>query len=406
MSEEIVPNAALVEQLHQTRQEAAYYKQLARECGERRLQEAEELSRIIIQLRQTEKELAHARDELEQRVQERTAELQQTNTRLEILCAAMNEISAHLDITTLLQVILERAIALVGATCGYIVLYETENQPFRVATSINRQHSSPQQCCLVEEMTVQAMTQMGQPRLSYDGAGWQPCLGANELWPALPLILVPLLTGDNLIGMLSIYDHCPERRFNPAEEQLLSLFAHQAAIAMQNAHLFARVHHLATIDPLTGLYNRRRFFELAAPAVTYARDTCAPLSIMMLDIDHFKRVNDTYGHLAGDEVLRHVATVCKANLREADISARYGGEELIILLQQTDPITAQQIAERIRTTIAQTSVGLHEEAIAVTVSLGIATWNGTNELNLEGLINQADQALYQAKASGRNRVCW
>ncbi|NJP05695.1 MAG: diguanylate cyclase [Chloroflexaceae bacterium] len=399
MGKDVLTQEALVEQLERAQREAAYYQRLSRQCGERRLKESEELSRIIEQLRQTEKELARSRDELEQRVQERTIELQQTNTQLDMLRATMNEISAYLDITRLMQVIVERAVALVGVTCGHIVISKPQNQQSTLGASVNLDPNNPRKCQFVAETTTAALKYMHQPSASNGKAPWEDYFGDNFL-------LVPLLTGGDLIGILGMYDENSDHRFHAAEQRLLSLFAQQAAIAIQNAHLYSSVHHLANVDPLTGLANRRCFFEMAEKIAIQARQNAKSLSIILLDIDHFKRINDTYGHLFGDEVLRQVAARCKANLRANDISARYGGEEVIVLLPQTCPTAAWFIAERIRLVIGRSAITCQQHILAATVtaSLGVATWNGIGEINIERLIGQADQALYQAKSSGRNQV--
>jgi diguanylate cyclase (GGDEF)-like protein len=124
---------------------------------------------------------------------------------------------------------------------------------------------------------------------------------------------------------------------------------------------------------------------------------------MMLDLDHFKRINDEYGHLIGDQVLQEFAKRCECSVREVDLVGRYGGEELMILLPETDRKTALQVAERLRTTIASTPIQVFGKEISVTVSIGVTTQD-ENTTDLETLIARADQALYIAKHKGRNRV--
>ena len=166
-----------------------------------------------------------------------------------------------------------------------------------------------------------------------------------------------------------------------------------------------RYRHLATIDPLTGLYNRRYFYEKAGQEILRAARYGKPIAAMMLDIDHFKKVNDTYGHAAGDVVLREVAVCCQQNVRQVDIVARYGGEEFVVFLPESNLDNAQLAAERIRQAVAALVIRHPEEEkdIQVTISIGLADYTEERK-TLEQILSGADQALYQSKQNGRNRV--
>jgi two-component system chemotaxis response regulator CheY len=162
----------------------------------------------------------------------------------------------------------------------------------------------------------------------------------------------------------------------------------------------ARLAELATIDDLTGVKNRRRFREDLDMLMALSVRQQLPLSLVMLDVDHFKTYNDTFGHPAGDEALRSVAQAIKESIRLQDIVARYGGEEFVVLLPATDAASALDVAERLRSSVEQRS-GTHR---AITASLGVTTLDA-EEVDAETLVKEADQALYRAKESGRNRVC-
>ena len=150
--------------------------------------------------------------------------------------------------------------------------------------------------------------------------------------------------------------------------------------------------------------NRRYFYEAArAELARFCRHGSA-VSVIMLDIDHFKKVNDTYGHTVGDQVLRHVAGQLRAQLRNVDILARYGGEEFIILLPETNGELACQVAERLRLCTATTPLSHEAATIPITISLGIASETSEAPQDLEQLLNHADEALYVAKQAGRNRA--
>jgi two-component system, sensor histidine kinase LadS len=160
---------------------------------------------------------------------------------------------------------------------------------------------------------------------------------------------------------------------------------------------------VARLDELTHLYNRRAFMELAIPYTDAAERHSRPLSLVMMDIDHFKSVNDRYGHKTGDLALVAIAELLKKHSRTSDIVARWGGEEFILLLPETDAQQAYNHAERLRLAIAEISIPIGEESISLTSSFGIA--EHTAALSLDRMIDEADTQLYEAKRSGRNKVC-
>jgi diguanylate cyclase (GGDEF)-like protein/PAS domain S-box-containing protein len=165
----------------------------------------------------------------------------------------------------------------------------------------------------------------------------------------------------------------------------------------------ARLLELATTDGLTGLFNRRRFMELAEAELGRARRYRRPMTMLMMDIDHFKRVNDTHGHDVGDEVLRELARVSRAALREPDILGRLGGEEFGVLLPETADGPALEVAERLRRAIENTPIATAAGELRITVSIGAAA-SDTDGESVAGLLKRADVALYEAKQAGRNRV--
>lgn len=165
-----------------------------------------------------------------------------------------------------------------------------------------------------------------------------------------------------------------------------------------NQHLLAETEKLARTDPLTALPNRRQFFRSGEAALAASRGSGQPLSLLALDVDHFKRINDQGGHQLGDTVLREVAQCCRASLRNTDLAARIGGEEFALLLPATDLAQAQQLAERLRQEIAALQL-----PAAVTVSIGCAELSAEMG-SVDALLARADEALYAAKENGRNRV--
>jgi len=165
-----------------------------------------------------------------------------------------------------------------------------------------------------------------------------------------------------------------------------------------------KLHLLAITDPLTGVFNRRQVILLAEREISRARRINHPISAILLDVDHFKQVNDTKGHRAGDQALQEIAQACQENLREHDIFGRYGGDEFIAILPETGLETAFVVAERLRKRAETLPKAECPERWCVTISLGVAALDTNSPSGLDNLLEQADRALYKAKAAGRNRV--
>ena len=213
---------------------------------------------------------------------------------------------------------------------------------------------------------------------------------------------VPLLIQDEVIGLLTL-DSKEAGHFNQEQARLAAAFANQVAIALENARLFDEVQRLAITDPLTGLYNRRHYYALTLKEFERNKRYNVPFSILMLDIDHFKKVNDTYGHLVGDLVLKELADMICNNLRGIDIPCRYGGEEFVVTLPETNLKSALQLAERLRKLVKNTQIETENGPVSMTISIGVAEFGGGCQ-DIETLLGCADTALYQAKALGRNKV--
>jgi len=180
------------------------------------------------------------------------------------------------------------------------------------------------------------------------------------------------------------------------------LLAEKEVLVEQLREANAHLEDLASRDGLTRLLNRRAFFEAATRAIDRARREREPLALVLFDIDHFKSVNDKFGHPVGDEVLRAVATAASETVRAGDLVGRYGGEEFAVVLAGADSELAVRVTEALRTTIAERSIDAPHGALAVTASFGIALHVRGHVL--EELIKRADLALYEAKRAGRNRV--
>ncbi len=215
------------------------------------------------------------------------------------------------------------------------------------------------------------------------------------------ILVVPLKIGAKSIGVISAQSYKPNMYTN-SDRETLELLAANVAIAIENARLFDEVQKMATTDPLTSLYNRRKFEELASKEFERSLRYTRPLCAIMIDLDQFKLVNDQYGHLIGDQVLTSLAKLCKKSLRNIDILARYGGEEFIIIMPETTAKEALKSAERMRQDFGQNKLETVHGPISITISLGLADLTKTCD-SLETLIDRADQAMYESKRTGRNK---
>jgi len=214
---------------------------------------------------------------------------------------------------------------------------------------------------------------------------------------------IPLILRSEVIGVLSVQSADPNA-YNARQIRLVETIAQQATIAMDNAKLFEKMQEMAITDGLTGLYNRRYFYMILNNEIERVKRYSSQLSLVMIDIDHFKKVNDKLGHLAGDEVLQSIAEVCKQLLRQSDNMFRYGGEEFMIVLPETAQEEALKVAERIRETVADMTFETKKGGVKITISLGVSQYDADEFSDPNIFIESADQTLYAAKQAGRNCV--
>lgn len=220
--------------------------------------------------------------------------------------------------------------------------------------------------------------------------------------PVRSVLAAPLVAGRQGMSILRLESE-QARSFHQTDVRVLDLFTTLASMALENAELLSQMGSTATRDGLTGLATQALFKERLAEELLRAKRYETPFTLMMLDVDHFKAINDQYGHQAGDAVLTRLASVLAASVREVDTAARYGGEEFVLLFPGLDPALCRDYAEQLRARIEAEQISFEKKTLAVTVSIGMAGFpkDGTAA---EDLVKVADQRLYQAKESGRNRV--
>lgn len=246
----------------------------------------------------------------------------------------------------------------------------------------------------------------------------------------------PIIIQDQVVGFLNA-NSAKLNAYTPTDAERLQTFACHAAIAIENARLYqqapqeiaerikaeaelrrhrdhleeivkertAELHRLAITDPLTGVFNRRHLFILGEQALEQARRYQHPLAALMIDLDHFKQINDRYGHTVGDQALKGLAEGLQSNLRAADILGRYGGEEFVVLMPETDLETARQIAERLCEGIRSLAIETERERLRFTTSIGVTALDHARDATVDLLIQRADAAMYAAKQAGRDQVC-
>ncbi len=216
-------------------------------------------------------------------------------------------------------------------------------------------------------------------------------------------LVLPLAVEGEIIGCVSINSDQPNV-YDAQALQFFSVIGYQLASTLKQFQRFSSIKTKAIYDNLTNLYNRQYFEEKLITEVEKSFQEGSPLSLIMVDIDHFKKVNDTFGHPEGDKVLREIASLLKASVREKDTVARYGGEEFVLILPDAGIQKATIISERIRRKVESTPFEVGETHTHITVSLGISNFPDHHPKSKGDLVKMADQALYDAKREGRNRV--
>ncbi len=211
---------------------------------------------------------------------------------------------------------------------------------------------------------------------------------------------VPLVVQGELIGVLNLSHDAP-KTFGDDHLRLLTLIAGQAAATIQRLLVYGEMRRLAITDDLTNIYNRRHFLERLQGEIDRARRYGLNFSVMFIDIDNFKELNDSYGHQVGDKILAELATILKHWARSSDIVARYGGEEFVVLLPMTDKPRSVSAAERLRSRVQRHTFYRRKK---LTVSVGVASFPGDGD-TVDQLLGRVDEALYMAKKTGRNRAC-
>ncbi len=337
-------------------------------------------------------------------------DLNKTLHNLSILYNISQAVNFIDDLKRLISVILDKAIETVNAEKGSLMLYDAQDNTLQVKVVYglkDKKHEDDINNGIVECQKMSPDSGIAGKVFSEKKSIITNLGGNDPRFSQLSndnnvssLICVPLIAKGECIGIINITNKKNGKLFNKKDLEFVEALANQAAIAVDNAQLY----ELATKDGLTKLYIHRHFYFLLESEIKRVQRYHHVLSLLMMDIDNFKQVNDTYGHLVGDMVLKEIAATIQKTIRHVDIPARYGGEEFTIILPETAALNAVIIAERLRERISEIEVKIDENTVLrPTVSIGIAEFPNA-ATGIKELIDCADKALYVSKENGKNCI--
>jgi diguanylate cyclase (GGDEF)-like protein len=331
---------------------------------------------------------------------------QQRGRELEALHTAATTLVSTLEIGVLIERIISAiTIAIPGAMKGLLLMVDEAPSFLKVKASFGFNKPLVDEVLNTDSRFIADVVQLRQPLLFnrvQSGADLGLDRLAEEINDTQSVMIAPLEIEEKMMGVI-LLGSTFQGAFSQADLRLLTNFANTVAAAVHNAQLHSEVQELAITDPLTNLYNRRGFFELGQRELDHARRTGYALSVIMMDADLLKNINDTYGHDIGDQMLLVIADKCRSNLRKTDITCRYGGDEFAILLPESPLSSTIEVAERLRQSVAEVKLQTRRGNVSPSVTIGVANMDEDCK-ELEALLKRADTALYQAKAVGRNRV--
>lgn len=370
-----------------------------------------ENQRLVVELGEKYEQLEAAQNEIKtqyDKLKETNHKLEETNSRLTNSIAefyTLQQISEAIgsifDINELLKFVNDVILGVMGVNYSTIVLFDHKKNRLKVHfTNVKEK----------EDLAI--LSDNINCKFLLDILDSEKTLLENDVVPEKyefikdrvigSFICIPLSSKSRKFGLL-IIEHKYKNTFTKENLRLVTTICKSVSMAIENAELYASMQVLATIDGLTGVFNRVYFNQKFESEFNLAKELNYELTLVILDIDHFKKFNDTYGHLFGDVVLKSVAQTVKNILRSTDTIARFGGEEFVIILPRTSIKTAYEKVELLRRKIAENIVTDNLVSASVTASFGIASFPETSK-NLNEIIKDADDALYRAKDNGRNRI--
>ena len=354
------------------------------------------------------------------RTEETLTRVQQESDSRRKLVDILHEVTGDLSVSELFHLLVRRAARALGVShCSVVLSRPGEGSAVVVAAyenpKLNQLHIQLDRYPELKEAFA-----TGQPVLVEDLDTHPLYEGVRSVWgiegievPIRSVIALPFTVERGQYGVFLVRRTRDQDKFGPADLDFAQAVITAAVAVIQRAQMVestmadnARLEQLAQTDPLTQLLNRRALTERISAEMERALRYDSTLALLMIDLDHFKRVNDSYGHLVGDDVLRDVGQLLLETIRGSDIVARYGGEEFLLLLPETDDTGAEAFADRIRSAVELHPFSSGEEGkpLRLTASIGVAVYPAARIESVEDLLARADAALYRAKADGRNRV--
>jgi diguanylate cyclase (GGDEF)-like protein len=333
-----------------------------------------------------------------------SAHIQQRIEQLKAINDVALEIHSHVDLELLLQDIANITRRLANAEMSVLILLDERGKKVRYFKT-----SMPKPCALKDWPEGKGLLGVVMKKglaIRLANAKEDLCsVGLPAGHPPIYTLLgIPIKINGKPIGGVFVANKAGNDGFTLEDEELLFTLVYQAAVAIENARLLETTHRLAVTDGLTGLLNHREFYRRLADYLKGAERYHYAISLLMIDIDHFKQFNDTYGHQMGDQVLKTIGDIIETQVRAVDVCARYGGEEFVVILSNADTAQSVIFAERIRSTIFAYPFKHDGIRSQLSVSIGIASFPQDAD-NIKDLVKRADEVLYSAKATGRNKVC-
>lgn len=338
-------------------------------------------------------------------IEESRRELDRQMHSLKILFDIGQSLNFINDLTALLELILDQAVEVAEAEKGSLMILERDELEVKVVRGIDKIteqkiRNGEIRCTRIKlgEGIAGRVAKTGEPLLIEDASNDERFLVSRNS-NVQNILCVPLKVYEETIGVINISNKKGGKTFTDEDLRIITSLADQAAVAINNAKLY----ELAVTDGTTKLFIRRHFMQRLDEEIRRSQRYGHSLSLLMMDLDHFKQLNDSYGHQAGDVVLMDVAKIFKRSIRTTDVAARYGGEEFCIMLPETNTLGALSIAERLRRWVEDATFTFQGTEMHTTISIGVATFP-EDANNQQILIKKADDALYKSKRNGRNRV--
>jgi diguanylate cyclase (GGDEF)-like protein/PAS domain S-box-containing protein len=331
-------------------------------------------------------------------------EIRRYTKQLEALFNIGATVSQTLNLEELLDSVLDNVLMVMGVEVGGIFLLDKQTSKLLLKThrGMSPEFARRVQVVSIGDGFIGQVAKLGKPILAEDVSADSKLSWMRKMGDGIQsFAAVPIMAKEKILAVMGVGSG-KHREFPDWEMLMLDTIANQIGMAIENAQLYEHALELAFTDGLTGLYNRRYIMEQIEREFIRAQRSKAPLSLIMVDLDELKAINDRFGHHEGDGFLKEVARIVKVNTRASDVAARWGGDEFMLLAPGTDSRSASKIAERIRTQVERYKIKLEGEEVGITVSAGIVSYPAHASV-VEELLKKADEAMYNAKRGGKNQ---